>query len=148
MKNMVTIAFAIWASISFGQADFQNNADSLKLKDDTPIHQLRIYKIPKENRQVFNERFKDHAYRIMKKYGFAIVAMWESEFNDTLEFIYLLEWKSENAMKTSWNNFMADQEWKDIKARTSKIHGTFVDEIEDRTLILTNYSPQKTLLEK
>lgn len=72
----------------------------------------------------------------------------KSELNDKLEFIYLLEWKDENTMKTTWSNFMEDQEWKDIKARTSKMYGTFVDKIEDRTLILTNYSPQQELIKK
>jgi heme-degrading monooxygenase HmoA len=148
MKNIIAIAFTIWTSIAFSQAKFQNNPDSLKQQVNIPIHQLRIYEVPKANQQAFNERFKEHAHRIMKKYGFTIVAMWESECNNKLEFIYLLEWKDENAMKTSWNNFMADQEWKDIKAQTSKMYGTFVDRIEDRTLILTNYSPQRELIKK
>ena len=110
-----------------------------------PIHQLRIYGIPEDNRQVFNERFRDHAIRIMKKYDFKIVAIWESAVDDKLEFIYLLEWENEAQMKKAWENFMADQEWKDIKAATSQLHGTFVNSIEEKSLILTDYSPQKTL---
>ena len=113
-----------------------------------PIHQLRIYEIPEENRQAFHDRFKDHAHRIMKKYGFTIVTMWESSSEGKLEFIYLLEWPNEAAMKKAWENFMADQEWKDIKAETGKLHGTFVNRITDRTLKLTDYSPQQTLLQK
>jgi hypothetical protein len=37
---------------------------------------------------------------------------------------------------------MADQEWSDIKARTGRIHGQFVGDIEDRTLLLTDYTPE------
>lgn len=81
----------------------------------------------------------------MKNYGFKIIAMWESEFDKKLEFIYLLEWKDEATMKSSWNNFMSDKEWKDIKAETGKVHGTFVNNIEERTLVLTDYSPSKIL---
>jgi heme-degrading monooxygenase HmoA len=113
--------------------------------DPAPIHQLRIYTLPKENRQVFHERFRDHAQRIMKKYGFNIVSIWESVTDNNVEFIYLLEWKDKKTMEESWKNFMADQEWKDIKKRTSELHGTYVENIEDRTLILTDYSPQKFL---
>lgn len=51
-------------------------------------------------------------------------------------------------MENAWKNFMADQEWKDIKKESSKIHGTFVENIEDRTLMLTDYSPQKKLLKE
>ncbi|WP_309435330.1 hypothetical protein [Chryseobacterium sp.] len=36
------------------------------------------------------------------------------------EFVYLLEWKDEAAMKTACEGFMADKEWKEIKARTAK----------------------------
>lgn len=113
-----------------------------------PIHQLRIYSIPAENRQVFHERFRDHAHRIMKKYNFTIVAIWESVTADKVEFVYLLEWKDVRTMEEAWKGFMADQEWKDIKAQTSKAHGTFVNTIEDRTLILTDYSPKQSLLKK
>ncbi|MFP8892871.1 MULTISPECIES: NIPSNAP family protein [Chryseobacterium] len=111
-----------------------------------PVHQLRIYEIPKENKQVFLDRFRDHALRIMKKYGFTIVSIWESEFKDKTEFVYLLEWKDEATMKTAWEGFLADQEWKEIKARTASQYGNFVNEIEDRTLKLTGFSPKKKLL--
>ncbi len=35
----------------------------------------------------------------MKKYGFTIVPIWESEFEGKTEFIYWFEWKNEEAMK-------------------------------------------------
>lgn len=41
---------------------------------------------------------------------------------------------------------MTDKEWKDIKMQTAKQYGDFVNEIEDRTLKLTDFSPQKRLL--
>jgi hypothetical protein len=44
-------------------------------------------------------------------------------------------------MKSAWDAFMADQEWSDIKAETGRVHGQFVGGIEDRTLLLTDYSP-------
>jgi len=67
----------------------------------------------------------------MKKYGFTIVVIWESEFREKTEFVYLLEWKDEHTMKMGWEGFMADKEWKEIKARTLK---------------LTDFSPEKKLL--
>lgn len=119
-----------------------------KSVEPPPIHQLRIYTVPKQNREVFHERFRDHAQRIMKKYNFHIVAMWESVTDEKVEFVYLLEWKDKKTMEESWKNFMADLEWKDIKKRTSELHGTYVENIEDRTLILTDYSPRQSLLNK
>ncbi|WP_228438493.1 NIPSNAP family protein [Chryseobacterium pennae] len=95
---------------------------------------------------MFLDRFRDHALRIMKKYGFNIVSIWESESEEKKEFVYLLEWKDENTMEIAWQGFMADKEWKEIKVQTAKLHGDFVNNIEDRTLKLTDFSPEKKLL--
>lgn len=105
------------------------------------VHQLRVYELFDDTREAFHERFRDHAQRIMERYDFRIVAMWESRTDERIEFVYLLEWPDEETMKDRWAKFMADQEWSDIKAETSRIHGRFVGDIEDRTLLLTDYSP-------
>lgn len=142
MKYLFTVFLIIAGYFAFGQKLSQEKISTMP----APVHQLRIYEVPKENKQVFLDRFRDHALRIMKKYGFTIVATWESEFREKTEFVYLLEWKDEDAMKTAWEGFMADKEWKEIKARTAKQYGNFVNEIEDRTLKLTDFSPEKKLL--
>jgi hypothetical protein len=110
-----------------------------------PVHQLRIYEIFDHNKQAFHDRFRDHAMRIMKKYDFNIVAMWEAKNGARTEFVYLLEWPDEAMMKDCWSKFMADQEWKDIKKETAAKYGKLVGEIQDRTLNLTAYSPQTEL---
>jgi hypothetical protein len=107
-----------------------------------PIHQLRIYEIFETNKQAFHDRFRDHAMRIMKKYDFDIVAMYETKSGGRTEFVYLLEWPDEATMKDRWAKFMADTEWAAIKKETAAKHGKLVGEIEDRTLRLTSYSPR------
>ena len=116
------------------------------LAADEVIHQLRVYQLFDDTREAFHERFRDHAQRIMDRYEFHIVAMWESRTDEGPQFVYLLEWPDEQTMKDRWDAFMADQEWSDIKAETSRIHGQFVGGIEERTLYLTDYSPQRSLL--
>lgn len=116
--------------------------------DTAPIHQLRIYEIFENNKPAFHDRFRDHAARIMAKYDFRIVAMWESKYEGRTEFVYLLQWADEATMKDRWSKFMADEEWKQIKQETAARHGTFVGDMEDRTLRLTNYSPQRELLDE
>jgi NIPSNAP protein len=107
------------------------------------IHQLRIYEIFDGNKKAFHNRFRDHAMRIMARYDFKIVAMWETKKDDRTEFVYLLEWPDKETMRDRWAKFMADKEWADIKKETSRIHGSMVGEIEDRTLEPTDYSPRK-----
>jgi heme-degrading monooxygenase HmoA len=105
------------------------------------IHQLRIYEIFEHNKAAFHERFRDHAARIMRKYGFHIVAMWEAKGERRTEFVYVLAWPDEAAKTAAWARFMADEDWKEIKRVTSAQHGDMVGAIEDRQLVLTDYSP-------
>ncbi len=112
------------------------------------VYQLRIYQVPGENEDVFHERFRDHALRIMKTYDFNILAMWESDFEGRTEFVYLLHWPDEATKEEKWAAFLADQEWIAIKKQTGAAHGSFVNAIEDRTLDLTDYSPGLVSAEK
>ena len=84
------------------------------------VHQLRIYEIFDHNKQAFHDRFRDHAMRIMKKYDFNIVAMWEAKNGARTEFVYLLEWPDEPTMQDRWAKFMADPEWSAIKKETAR----------------------------
>ncbi len=105
------------------------------------INQLRIYEVPKGNKHPFLDRFRDHAARIMTdRYGFRIQAMWTSETDEALKFVYLLAWKDEAEMTERWSAFMADQEWTDIKAETAAQHGDFVLGIDELVLTATDFS--------
>ena len=104
------------------------------------VHQLRIYEIFESNKSAFHARFRDHAARIMRHYGFRIVAMWEAKFGARTEFVYLLEWRDENSKTAAWAAFMKDEEWADIKRTTSAQFGDLVGDIQDRTLNATDYS--------
>ena len=108
------------------------------------IQQLRIYEIFEKNKAAFHARFRDHAARIMRtRYGFQIVAMWETRFGDRTEFVYLLEWPDEAAKTAAWSGFMADAEWTEIKRVTHAEHGLMVGQIEDRLLAPVEYSPAR-----
>lgn len=104
------------------------------------IHQLRIYEIFEGNKQAFHDRFRDHAVRIMARHGFRIISMWEARTDTRTEFVYLLQWTDEPAMRAAWARFMADPEWAEIKRVTGAQHGKMVGEIQERTLRLTAYS--------
>ncbi len=110
------------------------------------IQQLRIYEIFEKNKAAFHARFRDHAVRIMRtKYGFQIVAMWETRYDERTEFAYLLEWPDEGVKVAAWAAFMADAEWFEIKRVTHAEHGLMVGQIEDRLLVPVDYSPSRSL---
>jgi NIPSNAP len=124
---------------------FASNAQGAVRDASSTVHQLRIYEIFEANKRHFHDRFRDHAMRIMAKYDFKIVAMWESRGDEGTEFVYLLAWPDEATMKDRWEKFMADEEWAEIKKVSARQHGDLVGEIEDRTLRITDYSPRELL---
>ena len=108
------------------------------------INQLRVYRIDPAAREAFHARFRDHAARLMRAQGFRIVAMWEEDRRllgeDELNFVYLLAWEDEAEMQAKWAAFMAQEEWAEIKRRTSAEHGPMVLGNFDRTLHPVDYS--------
>lgn len=105
------------------------------------IQQLRIYEIFERNKAAFHARFRDHAMRIMRRYGFEFIAMWETTTDRRTEFVYLLSWPDVATKDEAWRAFMADAEWKEIKRVTAAEHGDLVGEIDERVLTPTAYSP-------
>ena len=106
------------------------------------IHQLRIYGLYEDTKAAFHDRFRDHAWRIMKSYGFDILAFWDTNTEDGPAFMYLLGWTDEETLRRAWDRFMADEEWKQIKRETAAAHGPMVrDILADHVLVPTDYSP-------
>src|SRR5215213_10510846 len=102
------------------------------------IQQLRIYEIFEHNKAAFHERFRDHAARIMRTYGFEIIAMWEAQTDTRTEFVYLLACPDAPTMRSAWDRFRADEEWKEIKRFTSAQHESTLAE---RKFALRDASP-------
>lgn len=112
------------------------------------IHQLRIYEIFEPTKQAFHDRFRDHATRIMRNYGFSIIAMWETQTAQRTECVYLLAWPDVETMRNAWAQFMADAEWQAIKRSTGAEHGALVGAIEDRVLMPVSYATSGVALRR
>src|SRR5687767_14866446 len=124
MKGFIAVRSAIFVVFLIITASY---VSAQKPRSESePLHQLRIYEIFERNKAAFHNRFRDHAARIMRKYDFKIVAMWESCHSERTEFVYLLEWPDEATMKDRWAKFMADKEWADIKKVTGAQEGPMV----------------------
>src|SRR5437870_13795163 len=102
------------------------------------IHQLRIYEIFDQNKQAFHERFRDHAGRIMRSYGFNILGTWETRLGDRTEFVYLLALPDEKTMRHAWEQFRSNEEWKEIKKTINARHGDDAGELQDGMLTATS----------
>jgi NIPSNAP. len=109
-------------------------------KNSRGICQLRIYEVSPDKREIFHARFKDHALRIMKRYGFEIIALWESTSVVDFEFVYLLYWPDMATMDRQWKAFLADAEWIEIKRQTVQKTGEPVVRVTSRVLNEVDYS--------
>ena len=105
------------------------------------VYQLRIYEVSADKRDVFHSIFKNHALRIMKRYGFDAVALWESSSVVNFEFIYILKWPDTATMEYQWKRFLADEEWIAIKKKTVSETREPVLKVTSRLLNEIEYSP-------
>jgi hypothetical protein len=109
------------------------------------IYQLRTYEVSSNKKDAFHNRFKNHALRIMKKYDFNVVAIWESSSIVNFEFIYILKWPNIETMEKQWKLFLADEEWINIKKNMDNEIGEPVLRVTNRVLDSIEYSPVYSL---
>jgi hypothetical protein len=110
-------------------------------RKNSSIYQLRIYEVSSDKRTIFHKRFKENALRIMKRYEFEPVALWESKSVLNFEFIYILRWPDEETMERQWRMFLADPEWIEIKRKMAEEIGEPVQRVTSRVLDAVEYSP-------
>jgi hypothetical protein len=77
----------------------------------------------------------------MKRYGFDIVFTSETSSMGTPEFVYLLRWPSDEVRTKAWKAFLSDPEWVGTKKFTALKYGDLVEDVQDRELQLTPYTP-------
>jgi hypothetical protein len=106
-----------------------------------PVYELRIYKLNPANKQHFHDRFRDQCMPIMKRYGFDIVFTSETTSMGGPEFVYLLRWPSDEVRTKAWKAFLSDTEWIAVKRSTAAKYGDLVEDVQDRQLQLTPYTP-------
>jgi NIPSNAP len=132
--NLLT-AFSLLIGIALS-AQPQQTAPQAK-----PVYELRIYKLNPANKQHFHDRFRDQCMPIMKRYGFDIVFTSETTSLGGPEFVYLLRWPSDEVRTKAWKAFLADPDWVAIKKTTTAKYGDLVEDVQDRQLQLTPYTP-------
>lgn len=138
MKHLRTLMLA-----GLALSTWQAGADTAWAcrSDGARIHQLRVYELNPANREHFHRRFQDHALPIMRRHGFEVVDMWESDAGGKPQFVYVLAWPDEPTMDARWKSFLADPEWIEIKRRSAAEHGDLVRGTRGQPLERVSYSP-------
>jgi hypothetical protein len=110
--------------------------------DDGVVYELRTYHAYPEKFDELLARFRDHTMRIFEKHGIKSIAYWTAT-DEPLEgktLIYILEHRSRDAAKRSWENMGADPEWQAVKAET-EANGKLFEKIDSTYMKKTDFSP-------
>jgi len=101
--------------------------------------ELRTYTVAPNKMDALHRRFQDHATRLFKRHGMAVVGFWmPTDRPDTL--IYMLAHPSCEAAPAAWKAFTDDPDW--IAAKTaSEKDGALVTKVEKTFMSPTAYSP-------
>lgn len=108
---------------------------------ETHVYELRTYHCEPGKLPNLLARFRDHTVTIFKRHGMKSVGYWVPadgpEHENTL--VYMLEHKSRDAAKASWDAFRNDPEWVKVKTE-SEAAGKIVGKVDSVYLNPTDFS--------
>lgn len=112
--------------------------------EDGKVFELRTYTTYEGKLPNLLARFRDHTTQLFEKHGMKNIGYWvptdEPRSKNTL--IYMLEHKSREAAKKSWDGFRNDPEW--IKVRdASEANGKINEKVESVYMEATDFSKLK-----
>ena len=108
---------------------------------DSRVYELRIYYAPEGKLDDLHARFRDHTLKLFEKHGMTNIGYWVPIDNTENKLVYILAFPDRAAQASSWKAFMADPQWKEVKAKT-EANGTLVSKIDSVLLQATDYSPE------
>ena len=131
----LVVCAAPW-SVSSGQ-----DAEESGENDSEVVYELRTYTTHPGRLDALHKRFREHTMRLFEKHGMKNVIYWTPvDKENTL--VYVLQHKSLEDAKRSWQAFREDPRWQEARAASEK-DGPIVMKIESQYLKPTEYSPRK-----
>ena len=105
------------------------------------IYELRIYTAAQGRMPDLLARFRDHTVTIFERHGMKNIGYWLNTVGGRSdELWYMLAYESMAARESAWESFMADEEWRRIRAE-SEVDGPLVSHAENRFMAPTDFSP-------
>jgi hypothetical protein len=128
-------------SVAFlGVLEEKNQGKRPKQREESMIHELRIYHCMPGKLPEVNKRFETITLKLFEKHGIRQAGFWTVLVGPSNRALYyLLEWKDMAEREQKWGAFMADPEWLAKRAETER-NGPLVDVIENMFLAPTAYS--------
>ena len=108
------------------------------------VYELRTYTAHEGRLDALLARFRNHTLRLFEKHGMKNIGYWipadPEQSKNTL--IYVLEHRSMEAAKKSWDAFRSDPEWVRVRDE-SEASGKIVQKVEAVYMTATDFSPMK-----
>ena len=104
------------------------------------LYELREYTATPDGEPRLQRMVTEHMLGLFERHGLTLVGFWRHA-DEPRRFVYLLAWPDDDAMRSSWEAFLADEEWRQIKRDTTAAHGDLVGEIDEMILVPTDFSP-------
>jgi hypothetical protein len=113
-------------------------ADSPK---DTRCYELRVYTAAEGKLDALHARFRDHTCKLFEKHGMTNIGYWVPLESTEHKLYYILAYPSRDARAKSWQEFMADPDWKAAQTASEK-DGKLVTHVDSTFLHATDFSPE------
>ena len=108
------------------------------------VYELRTYTAHEGRLDALLARFRNHTLGLFEKHGMKNIGYWipadPEKSKNTL--IYVLEHRSMEAAKKSWDAFRSDPEWVRVRDE-SEASGKIVQKVEAVYITATDFSPMK-----
>jgi hypothetical protein len=106
------------------------------------VFELRTYTTHEGRLDALLARFRNHTTKLFEKHGMKNIGYWipadPEKSKNTL--IYVIEHKSMEAAKKSWDAFRGDPEWNKVRAE-SEASGKIVEKVEAVYMTAVDFSP-------
>ncbi|CAN5375216.1 hypothetical protein BH23BAC1_BH23BAC1_12620 [soil metagenome] len=111
---------------------------------DGSFYEMRVYYANPRKLDDLNARFRNHTTKLFEKHGMTNIGYWTPIDNPENKLIYVLSYPNRAARDQSWNDFMADPEWKKA-AEASEREGKLVARVESVYMKKTDFSPRPAI---
>ena len=104
------------------------------------IHELRVYRTWPGRLPALLARFENHTLRIWDRHGIRQAGFWTTLVGElSSDLTYLLAWESLAERERKWTAFLADPEWRQVRADSEK-DGPINLNVSNQLLVPTVFS--------
>jgi hypothetical protein len=108
------------------------------------VYELRMYRVNPGKMEALKARFADHVDALLKKHHMKSLGYWTPQDAPASQdlLVYIVEHPSRQEAEKNWAEFLADPEWKKVKA-DSEVQGPLADHIDRYFMDPTSFSALK-----